>query len=99
MRLAPGEPNRPRRRKGDAVANDEPDALLVDDRTCAKLLGVSRATIHRMHAAGQFIPTVRIGRCLRFRAADVRSFVECGCDIVRWRGLQAVEGRRSARAM
>jgi excisionase family DNA binding protein len=74
-------------------------ALLIDDRAAAELLGISRAHLHRLRAAGQFIPAVKIGRCLRFRRADVESFVAAGCDIVRWRGLQAMESRRSARAV
>jgi predicted DNA-binding transcriptional regulator AlpA len=83
------------------VPTDAParDALLVDDRTAAAMLSISRAHLHRLRSAGHFVPGVKIGRCLRFRAADLQTFVDCECDIVRWRGFQAMEGRRSARAV
>lgn len=74
-----------------------PAPLLVDDKTAAAMLSVSRATLHRRRAAGQFVPAVRCGRCLRYRVADLESFVVCGLDIDRWRALQTPQ--RLARAM
>ena len=59
--------------------------LLIRDTEAAVICGISRATLHRRRAAGQFPPGLKIGRCLRWRVADLESFVACNCDIVRGR--------------
>jgi len=50
--------------------------LLVDERTAARLLGVSPRTIWAMANRGD-LPRVRIGkRCVRFRVADLQAWCE-----------------------
>ncbi|MEJ6005773.1 helix-turn-helix domain-containing protein [Paucibacter sp. AS339] len=52
-----------------------PDALLKM-QTVTQATGLSSATIYRKVAAGE-LPIVKMGkRCTRFRAADVRAFIQ-----------------------
>jgi excisionase family DNA binding protein len=69
----------------------------VDVAAVAKLLGIGKATVWRLVAAGQLPPSVKLARRRLWRVADVESFVACGCDVERWRALQAMESRKSIR--
>lgn len=52
------------------------DALLRI-QTVAQATGLSSATIYRKLAAGEFCAPVRLGkRCTRFKAADVRAWIQ-----------------------
>jgi excisionase family DNA binding protein len=57
------------------------DALQLQDallkmQTVTQATGLSAATIYRKVAAGE-LPIVKMGkRCTRFRAADVRAFIQ-----------------------
>jgi predicted DNA-binding transcriptional regulator AlpA len=73
------------------------EPLLVDVAAVAKLLGIGKATVWRLVAAGQLPPSVKLARRRLWRVADVGSFVACGCDVERWRAMQAIESRRSIR--
>jgi len=66
--------------------------LLIDDRAAA-MLSVSRPTVHRLRAAGQFVTGVKIGKSLRFKVSDLESFVACGCDFDRWKAVQEQRAR------
>ena len=50
---------------------------LLDPLEAAKMLSVSRRTIYRLRDLGK-IPTVKIGRLVRFRLSDVEEFI-AGC--------------------
>jgi len=46
------------------------------------LLAVSARTIWRMRDSGELPPPVRVSRnLLRWRATDIRRFMDCGCDM------------------
>jgi excisionase family DNA binding protein len=84
------------------VPIDSPAAvapLLIDAVGVARLLGIGKATVWRLVAAGQLPPSLKLGRRRLWRMADLESFVACGCDVDRWRALNATEGRRPARAL
>ena len=76
------------------MSNDAtPDPLLIPDTAAAALLGISRAHLHRLRAAGRFPEAIRLGRALRFERAE----------LVAWAGarrpdLASDEGRWSALA-
>nr|WP_276609141.1 helix-turn-helix domain-containing protein [Bifidobacterium pseudocatenulatum] len=44
----------------------------------ARLLGVSTETLRKWRAKRKCLPYVRVGRHIRYRAADVAAFVERG---------------------
>lgn len=76
----------------DTVVMTEP--LLVDAREAARLLGISRATLYVTFNRDPGFPRpVKIGRAVRWRIADLRSWVEhqpttaTGAEVV-------VEGQR-----
>jgi predicted DNA-binding transcriptional regulator AlpA len=50
--------------------------VLIDIQAVAGMLGVSRATIDRQCALGLFPEPVRIGRCRRWRLADINVWLE-----------------------
>ncbi len=55
------------------------ESLLIADREAAALCGVSRATWHRLRAAGKLPPSLRIARCVKWRRADVELWILLGC--------------------
>ena len=57
-------------------ADTAPEPLLVSDVEAARLLGVSRATVHRLRAAGRFPEAIRLGRALRFDRAELVAWAE-----------------------
>ena len=51
-----------------------PDKLLkVDDLT--KILGMGKSSIYAMAKSGE-LPSIRIGRSVRFLASDIQKFIE-----------------------
>ncbi len=49
--------------------------ILLRVHEAAELLGLSRAMLYQMLAAGQPIPVVRIGRCVRIPRAELEAWV------------------------
>jgi predicted DNA-binding transcriptional regulator AlpA len=74
---------------------DTPDALLIPDTVAATLAGVSRATWHRLRVAGKLPPSVRLGRKVLWRRAEVVAWIDAGCpDGKVWAAMQGAAGRR-----
>ena len=81
------------------METDALDTILIPDRAAAAIAGVSRATWHRLRAADKLPPTVRLGRCVRWRRDEVVKWVQAGCPDGRtWAAMQACS-RRSKGAM
>lgn len=55
------------------------DSLLLNDLEAAALVGVSRATWHRLRAAGKLPRAVRLGRCVRWSRSELVSWISAGC--------------------
>src|SRR5262245_53328747 len=73
------------RRMADTVA-----PLLIPDRAAAELLGISRAHLHRLRAAGKFPDAIRLGRALRFDRAELVAWADARCpDVATWRAMRA----------
>jgi prophage regulatory protein len=63
-------------------------ALLVREKALPALLGMSRANVRRLLAAGRFPTPIRLGKhCVAWRYAELLAWVEAGCP--------AVEGGRA----
>jgi predicted DNA-binding transcriptional regulator AlpA len=77
------------------------DPLLIPDTEAARLCGIARATWHRLRAAGRIGPQpVRLGRAVRYRRVEVVAWAAASCPDARtWAAMQALEGRRAARAV
>ena len=77
----------------------ELEALLIPDTAAAALLGISRAHLHRLRAAGRFPEAIRLGRALRFDRTELIAWAEARCpDLATWRAMRAA-GRRWPRAV
>jgi excisionase family DNA binding protein len=64
-------------------------ALLIADTAAAALLGISRAHIHRLRAAGKFIEPIRLGRKLLFDRDELIAWKNARCpDIQTWRAMR-----------
>ena len=75
-------------------APQTPEPLLIPDPGAAKLLGISRAHLHRLRAAGKFPEAVRLGRKLLFDRAELESWVMHRCpDLATWRAIRASNRR------
>jgi excisionase family DNA binding protein len=74
------------------VRPDEP--LLLNAREVARLLTVSARTVWKLAATERLPAPVRIGRCVRWRAEELRAWVDAGCpsrDMWRAVGLRSSE--------
>jgi prophage regulatory protein len=57
-----------------------PAPLLVREKTLTTLLGMSRANIRRLIAAGRFPAPIRLGaHCIVWRRAELEAWVAAGC--------------------
>jgi excisionase family DNA binding protein len=72
--------------------------LLIADVEAARLLGISRAHLHRLRVAGRFPEAIRLGRALRFDRAELVEWAAQKCpDLATWRAMRAAAGRRNNR--
>jgi len=70
------------------------EPLLISDVQAAALAGVSRRTWHRLRAAGKLPPAVKLGRCLRWRRADIEGWIAAGCPDARtWAAMHGANRR------
>ncbi len=78
-----------------------PEPLLIDGAEAARLCGISRATWHRLRAAGKIGPQpVRLGRAVRYHRPEVESWAAAGCPDARtWAAIVAQRERRSMRVV
>jgi len=51
-----------------------PEPILLNTRQTAKLLNISERTVFTLIKEGK-LPSVKIGRCLRFSVADLEAFI------------------------
>jgi len=64
--------------------------LLLSVRELGKLLSISTATLWRWEAAGRIPRPVKIGGTTRWRADEIRQWIEAGCPGRReWNALIA----------
>jgi excisionase family DNA binding protein len=74
-----------------------PVPLLITDREAAALLGVSRATVHRLRAAGRFPEATRLGRKLLFDRRELESWVSHRCpELATWKAIRERDRRLRA---
>lgn len=59
------------------------DATLVDVKTVAQMLGCSSRTVYRLSDSGRMPRPVRLGSLVRWRADEVRDWIDSGCKLVR----------------
>jgi excisionase family DNA binding protein len=53
---------------------------LIRAEDVARMMGVSERTLWRLLSAGKLPQPVRIGRSTRWRLAEVRQWIEGGCN-------------------
>lgn len=62
-------------------------AALLTDHDVARKLGVSRSFVHKMRSQGKLPEPVRLGRCLRWRAAEIEAWIAASCpNPQNWQG-------------
>jgi predicted DNA-binding transcriptional regulator AlpA len=80
--------------------SSKPPALLIPDTAAAALAGVSRATWHRLRAAGKIPAPVKLGRKVLWRRAEIESWIVASCpDLETWNAIQAAASRRASLAL
>lgn len=88
--------------KSDAMRVNNPppplEALAVDGDATARMLGISKSQLHNLRRSGRFGPEpIRLGRCCRFRVAELVAWVNHGCPPrAQWRALKNSPGRSPA---
>lgn len=53
---------------------------MVSARTAAAIVGVSRRSWWRFVGQGRAPKPIRLGRCVRWRLAEIRAWIENGCS-------------------
>jgi len=77
------------------MQNEQFEPLLVPATEAARLAGVSRATWCRLRSSGKLPESVRLGRSVRWRRAEVVAWIEAGCPDARtWAAMEAAGRRR-----
>jgi predicted DNA-binding transcriptional regulator AlpA len=72
--------------------------LLIPDTAAAGLSGVSRAHWQRLRTAGKVPPSIKLGRKVLWRKAEVIGWIQAGCPDGRtWAAMQAAAARRMGR--
>jgi excisionase family DNA binding protein len=59
------------------IENEKP--LLLTALQTARSLGVSVATLYRLHSAGRIPLPVKLGRSVRWNASELKKWTEAGC--------------------
>jgi predicted DNA-binding transcriptional regulator AlpA len=68
--------------------NNNRFTLLLSAEDLARELKISIRSVWRRDSAGQIPPPVRIGRCVRWRSEDIRTWLDAGCpDRRQWEAL------------
>ena len=66
-----------------AYLDDQPEFLdepvLISAERVAKMMSISVRSLWRLLSAGRLVPPVRLGRCVRWRLAEVREWIDAGC--------------------
>ncbi|HLN30748.1 MAG TPA: helix-turn-helix domain-containing protein [Gemmataceae bacterium] len=83
------------------MSSSLPAPLLVPDTEAARMLGISRAHLHRLRAAGKWGPRpIRLGRALRFDREELLAWVKSGAPDARtWQAIREQTNRRFAKAV
>jgi excisionase family DNA binding protein len=53
--------------------------MLLSANEVARLLGVSKRTVHRLNSSGKIPKPVRIGGSVRWRESDIRQWIAWDC--------------------
>jgi len=66
----------------------EQESLVYRPEELAKVLGISKVSVHRMNSSGQLPKPVRFGRCVAWQRTAIGAWLEAGCpDRTRWEAL------------
>ena len=67
------------KKKVDGEGSGGPlEPLVVNSTGLARLLGVSKASVERLHAGAQLPRPVRLGRCVRWPVAEIQAWLAAG---------------------
>jgi excisionase family DNA binding protein len=81
----------------DPPTTQSPEVLLVPDTVAAALLGISRASLHRLRAAGRMPVPLKLGKSCRWRRDELERWVAAGAPtLAMWREIEAQSRRRGA---
>ena len=86
-----------------SVDQGELQPFLVDAKSAANLLSISRAMLHRLNVTGRLPRPVHLGRRVLWRVSELEGWVNAGCpnrdrweadDDGVWRAKPGLEGNR-----
>jgi prophage regulatory protein len=76
-------------------APEGPVALLLSDVEAAALLGICRASLHRLRASGKVPLPVKLGRSVRWDRRELEKWIEAGAPALElWQAMKAANARR-----
>jgi predicted DNA-binding transcriptional regulator AlpA len=66
------------------------NSLTVDNAGAAKLLGISESHLYALKRTARLGPVpIRLGRCCRYRIAELAEWVDAGCPArARWQTMR-----------
>lgn len=66
---------------------------LIDVDETAEMLGVGARTVWRLRDSGRMPAPITIGKCIRWRVADIAAWIQAGCpDMKRTGWMPAAAG-------
>lgn len=69
---------------------DSLDPILIPDHRAAALAGISRASWHRLRAAGKVPKPIKLGRACRWNVEELKAWIRADCpDRRTWEAMQA----------
>jgi predicted DNA-binding transcriptional regulator AlpA len=76
----------------------ENSGLLIDTKTLAKLLAISKAHLYRLQAEEALLAPIQVGHVKRWRLTEVLEWIEAGCPPQNmWNAMKLSNFRRKGR--
>ena len=76
----------------------ENSGLLIDTKTLAKLLAISKAHLYRLQAEEALLAPIQVGHVKRWRLAEVLEWIEAGCPPQKmWNAMRQSDARRKGK--
>lgn len=76
----------------------ENTGLLIDTKTLAKLLAISKAHLYRLQAEEALLAPIQVGHVKRWRLTEVLEWIEAGCPPQNmWNAMRQSNSRRKGK--
>jgi predicted DNA-binding transcriptional regulator AlpA len=76
----------------------EQESLVYRPEELAKVLGISKVSVHRMNSAGRLPKPVRLGRCVAWQKATIAAWLDADCpNREKWEAIKSATKSKASR--